>query len=267
MIEASFCCFNLSEPAELKIWQSGCLSWNEFSFLPHNILSQKRRFSVNRQIDEAKTALDAGLIDYFLNRFRNSQKIRVFPSFKKHVGYLDIETTGLANSDDIVTIALYTRGRLHIFIRDKNMNEFLRKVRDLSLIVTYNGARFDLPRIRKGFKIDLAIPHLDLLPVLNGLGFKGGLKACEKKLGINRQVKEVQSGAQAPELWRRYSQDKDELSLKRLILYNLQDVLTLEQLLIKAYNLVMSSYPLQIQLPIPSQPNLIDMNYQELFDN
>ncbi|NLT67642.1 MAG: exonuclease, partial [Acidobacteria bacterium] len=59
-------------------------------------------------------------------------------------------------------------------------------MRDYKLIVTYNGKCFDIPFIEYYFGIKLDCAQIDLRYVLSSLGIKGGLKGCEKRLGIQR---------------------------------------------------------------------------------
>jgi uncharacterized protein YprB with RNaseH-like and TPR domain len=50
----------------------------------------------------------------------------------------------------------------------------------------YNGKTFDVPFIEKYFGIRMNHAHIDLRYVLKSLGYAGGLKRCEKALGLDR---------------------------------------------------------------------------------
>jgi hypothetical protein len=77
---------------------------------------------------------------------------------------------------------------------------------------------------------------VDLRYVLRALGYKGGLKAIERTLGMSRPG-EVASfdGWDAVRLWREYRAGSKE-ALRLLVEYNLEDVLNLEPLLRLAVN-------------------------------
>jgi uncharacterized protein YprB with RNaseH-like and TPR domain len=258
MLTATFCCFQgVSRFAEQRLWETNCLSWTEALVTCPKVFSDKKLERVRRQIIDAQVALDAGFADYFLNRLRAPETIRVLPHFRDGTAYLDIETTGLGPRDTITTIALYRSHGLRCFIKGRNLIELLRELSSLSLLITYNGTAFDLPRIRKELGINLQIPHLDLLPCLNAIGFRGGLKRCEKLFGLNRQRGGgVSDGQDAVVLWHRYEADGDEEALRDLVRYNLQDAVSLEYLAVEIYNRVMAGFPLRVQLPRPEQPDI-----------
>ena len=256
MLTASFCCFRgISPEAELNLWRTGSLGWQEVLVLGTSTVSPRKLRSLRAQIAEAKIALEAGAVDYFINRMAPPHTLRVLPHFRDRIGYLDIETTGLSTKDRITTIALYHQGAARCFVRDQNLGEFLRAIQDVGLLVSYNGKRFDIPRIRKEFHIDLALPHIDLRDCLSAMGYRGGLKRCEKLLGIRRQVEPETTGSDAVTQWQEHLNGNPD-ALPRLVRYNLQDVLTLELIAVALYNQIMASHPLVPQITIPSQPDL-----------
>jgi uncharacterized protein YprB with RNaseH-like and TPR domain len=226
------------------------------------LILQPRAFStaklarVRRQVSEAQVALDCGFADYFLNRLDPPDTIRVLPHFLSNIAYLDIETSGLRSTDWITTIALHGPRGTRCFVRGRDLIDFLREARGLSLLVTYNGSTFDLPKIRREFGIDLGVPHLDLKPCLQALGYSGSLKRCEELLGIRRCAEEALTGREAVELWRLYEANGDEASLRKLVRYNVRDALSLELLAIQVYNRVMANHPACARLPRPTQPRL-----------
>ena len=66
--------------------------------------------------------------------------------------------------------------------------------------------------------------------MLASLGYRGGLKAVERNLGLRRDpaIQGV-DGFEAVQLWRRYRQG-DRAALRKLMLYNLTDVVNLVEL-------------------------------------
>jgi uncharacterized protein YprB with RNaseH-like and TPR domain len=62
----------------------------------------------------------------------------------------------------------------------------------------------------------------------------GGLKAVERCVGIERQLKEV-NGYEAVRLWWQYRNNYDEDALKTLLAYNREDVINLHVLRRRLY--------------------------------
>ena len=268
MLTATFSAFKgLSHQSEMTLWQRGIFSWKEFQILREQVpFSQKKTDSVMKQINEAEVSLRAGLIDWFLNRLTNGDKPRVYPHCRNNIRYIDIETTGLSPGSEITSIAVYDGANLHIFVNGMNLHRFPETLVDAKVLVTYNGARFDLPILRKRFGLDLALPHIDLLSVTRAYGYSGGLKACEKKMGIDRGSLAGADGREAVRLWQRFSNHGDKDALRKLVTYNGMDTLSLETILIRLYNESMRSWPHFRKHPHPVQPDPWK-NFQSLFDN
>ena len=256
MLTASFACFKgLSISSEQKIWELGCHSWDHFDHLPKKTFSAHKMLTVHSEIKQAQIALKARMADYFLNRFKNPDKIRVLSEFQNQSAVIDIETTGLTAKDEITTIAVLKNGVIFLFVKDINLDDFLESIQDVKLLITFNGTRFDLPFIKKFFTIDLTIPHLDIMPVLKQLGYVGGQKRCEELLHLKRLYSDGMGGTDAIFLWKDWQQNRNRGALNQLMLYNADDVFMLEKLAIKSYNLVMKSFPLRLNLKSSTPSN------------
>jgi hypothetical protein len=161
------------------------------------------------------------------------------PNGAKTRAYLDIETTGLSRDVSEITvvgIAVEQDGQIRVArqvetITDEWIVEALRGVDEL---YTYNGSRFDLPFIKAKLKLDLKqnVKHTDLMYACWKQDLKGGLKAVEKKIGIARQLPDV-DGYMAVVLWWRYKNHADGDALTTLLKYNEEDVINLDALRIK----------------------------------
>ena len=92
-------------------------------------------------------------------------------------------------------------------------------------IYTYNGSRFDLPFIKAKLGVDLkqCFTHRDLMYDCWCCDLKGGLKAVEKKLGIERKLKDV-DGYVAVQLWWDYVANNNEEALQTLLAYVVSEV-------------------------------------------
>jgi uncharacterized protein YprB with RNaseH-like and TPR domain len=142
--------------------------------------------------------------------------------------YLDIETTF---EGQISLVGLHIPGREMIQlagheVTDVNLEMALEGVKT---VVTFNGAAFDLPAIRRITGLDILdiAKHRDLLSVCRSRGIRGGLKRVEVLFGIQRTAGIV-DGSHAPRLWHRYETYGDEEALAELMAYNREDCTNLE---------------------------------------
>ncbi len=73
------------------------------------------------------------------------------------------------------------------YIKDINLDDIVEEFSKYRLLVSFNGARFDLPFIKSEFpEIEFKQLHIDLMYPLRRIGYNGGLKNIEKLLGISR---------------------------------------------------------------------------------
>lgn len=238
MLKSTFCHVpGIGIQQEQRLWSSGVLSWEEISRVEKNGLSGQTVRSLASHIDESFQRLERNDPGYFTEMLPSNQIWRVFPDFRHSIAYLDIETTGLGYGDSITTISVYDGRSVYCYIRGHNLEDFLKDIRKYSLIVTYNGKCFDVPFIEKAFNTKLHQAHIDLRYVLSSLGHRGGLKACEKRFGLDRKELENVDGFLAVLLWREYQRNRNQKALETLLAYNIQDVVNLETLLVRAYNL------------------------------
>ena len=145
--------------------------------------------------------------------------------------------------NEITTIALYDGQTVHTYVNGQNLDDFVRDIRRFKIIVTYNGRCFDVPFIEKHFGMRMNHVHIDLRFLLKSLGFSGGLKGCERQLGIDRGDLCDIDGYYAVILWNEYRRTGDEEKLKMLLDYNSADARNLEELLVKAYNMKLKNTP------------------------
>lgn len=151
--------------------------------------------------------------------------------------YLDIETTGLSPSYDIITVIGIYRCRgvdselIQLVGEKVTRGNLITALRGVSAIYTYNGSRFDLPFIAASLGVDLATEfyHRDLMYDCWRNNLYGGFKAVEQQLGIPRQLKDV-NGFEAVQLWWRYQKGGNRTALALLLEYNKEDVINLKAL-------------------------------------
>jgi len=155
----------------------------------------------------------------------------------KCYGYLDIETTGLSRERcelTVVGVATFrgTEQRVAQLVGDQIQAESVQNLlTGVDEVYTYNGSRFDLPfiRARLGLDVKTCLPHTDLMYHCWRQHLKGGLKVVEKRLGIGRQLTEV-DGYLAVRLWWDYINNANAQALRPLLDYNREDVINLHVL-------------------------------------
>jgi len=174
---------------ERALWEQGVLDWESF-------LAAVEGASHRGRVLESSAPLVRGSIEalsrndpeFFRPLLPSRETWRLFTEFADRAVFLDIETTGLSGAADVVTvIGALGGGELALFVRGFNLDEFPAFIARFPLIVSYNGSQFDVPFLRAHFpQARLDQVHIDLRFVLASLGYKGGLKAGEQRLGLDR---------------------------------------------------------------------------------
>lgn len=250
---------------EQKLWESGFTDWSSISKgLLHGLIPKRSGF-LQAGIEASIKNLDENNPAYFGNRLQPSQAWRMFPEFRSSIAYLDIETTGLDRGcDEITTIALYDGRSIRTYVQGENLGRFTDDIQDYRILVTYNGKSFDVPFMERYFRARLNLAQIDLRYILKSLGFHGGLKRCERQLGMDRGDLSEVDGFLAVHLWDRYKRKRDSKALESLLAYNVQDTINLERLLVTAYNMSIGNTPFAAdkRLPdvvLPENPFRVDL--------
>ena len=236
MIAHSFCHLPGIGPAsEQKLWQQGIVTWE--AALDKFSGPGKKDTAIREGLEASIHSLARADAKYFADHLPSGQQYRLFKEFRRTAAFLDIETTGLSPWDKITTIALWDGTQVKTYVRGENLDAFPADIEKYGLLVTYNGKTFDLPFIRSRMDIPLDQAHIDLRYVLGALGYKGGLKLCEKAFGIDRGDLDGVDGSFAVILWHEYKKTGDPRILDTLLAYNVEDVINLEILMVRAYNI------------------------------
>jgi uncharacterized protein YprB with RNaseH-like and TPR domain len=245
----------IGEKTERGLWARGVLSWNDVLRMPPDLLSQKNHYFLRNRLMESVEQIEEGNPDYFAETLPSSQHWRLFPEFRSAAAYLDIETTGMAGpGDHITTIAMYDGQNVFHYVKDHNLHEFRDDIAPYKMVVTYNGKCFDLPVIERSLGIRMPRAHIDLRFVLQSLGYRGGLKGCEKQLGLDRGDLDGVDGYFAVMLWHDYKSNRNTKALETLLAYNILDAVNLESLMVTAYNLKLKDTPFEMSHRIPQAP-------------
>ncbi len=237
---------------ERRLWRSGAHDWESFLALARRgRLRGSRMARLTEMVKASQAALDTGQIEFFGERLPPSELWRLHGPFASRAAYFDIETTGLSPGVDVVTVVGLFDGRhFQAFVRGQNLDEFPSAAARHALLVSYNGATFDLPFLQATFPDFAPRAHLDLRYPLARLGYRGGLKEIERRAGIRRpgHLAEL-SGFDAVRLWHEHVQG-DASALDTLLAYTREDVVNLASLA----QMVAAEMPAQIGFPVPARP-------------
>jgi uncharacterized protein YprB with RNaseH-like and TPR domain len=211
---------------ERKLWSAGIHTWDIFLAMHREdkipFRNLKRLAPI---VEESRVALQRQDVGFFAGRLKSAEQWRLYRDFSRFAAFIDIETTGLSpDFDQITVVGLLACGDFHAFVQGKNLDRFPGIVAECPLIVTFNGAQFDLPFLRRAFPNFNPPGHIDLRYPLSRLGHKGGLKQIERKLGIVRpdHLREV-DGYEAVRLWSQHRQG-NTAALEQLVDYCRHDV-------------------------------------------
>lgn len=146
--------------------------------------------------------------------------------------YLDVETDE-RHALTVLGVFRPDRGARQWVRPNFSKLDLLNFLAGVELLMTYNGARFDLPLVRDQLGADLTalFPHRDLMLDCWSQNLYGGLKKVESRLGIHRDTEGVDGWA-AIRLWHAHRAG-DREALELLLRYNREDVENLEALAVK----------------------------------
>ena len=245
MLRNTFCHVpGIGPKSERRLWDRGILRWDDVARAAVETLPVKNQWFLRRRVEESIENLEHGNSQFFARHVPSAEHWRLFAEFRHSVAYLDIETTGMAGQGNhITTVSMYDGHRVFYYVNGRNLSRFPEDVSGYKLLVTYNGRCFDVPFIENYLHIKMNHAHIDLRFLLKSLGYTGGLKGCEKKLGLDREELDGLDGFAAVLLWEEYRRNNDERALETLLAYNVLDAVNLEVLMVKAYNLKLMGTP------------------------
>ena len=258
MLQNTFCHLpGVGFAREQELWASGVTSWESFLEDTHLPFFRTKRPGIEDELRRSRQQLENRQVGYFAERLPSREQWRMFREFRDTAAYLDIETTGLnGDTDHITTISMYDGATVFYYIYGRNLADFPRDIQRYHLLITYNGKGFDVPFLEQTFHIEMPQAHIDLRYVLRSLGYSGGLKSCEKQVGIHREGLEDVDGFMATILWDEFIRHGNARALETLLAYNIEDAVNLECLMIHGYNRKIRDTPFAEShaLPWPNKP-------------
>ncbi|WP_265111413.1 ribonuclease H-like domain-containing protein [Halosolutus halophilus] len=219
----------VGEVTERRLWEHGVTHWDEFD---GSVVGPTIADRIDAFIDEGRDHLARGDVAPFAEALPAASRWRLYENVRDDTCFLDIETTGLdASCEDVTTVTCHRDGETTTFVKDRDLTgrRLASELDSASLLVTFNGQRFDVPFLETCFDVDVSVPHLDLMYPCKKLGLDGGLKAIERDLGIDRDVPDL-SGRDAVRLWHEYERG-DDAALETLVEYNRADTVNMKPLM------------------------------------
>jgi hypothetical protein len=230
MLQNSFVMLDgVRQRTERRIWRQGIANWDEFLATRHiKGFSTCRKERCDERLQEVRRKLAEQEALFFAHALPFQEQWRLWNEFKGEACYLDIETSGYYGA--ITMVGLCDGRETMQFVRGFNLEK--RPLMDIlsrfKLLVTFNGASFDLPVLERFFGFRPPLPHIDLRFVCQRLGLTGGLKAIERTLGIQRRESvRGMEGGDAVLLWELWRGTGNRDHLDKLAAYNEEDILNL----------------------------------------
>ncbi len=245
MLKNTFCHIpGIRTKSERKLWHDGVLTWEDYLARPGRSFPKVNTVFLRSGLVESQKRLVSRDAAYFTKALQTPEHWRVYQEFANSTAFFDIETTGRPGAEDyLTTISLFDGKEVRCYVNGRNLQDFVDDVMRYDLIVTFNGKEFDVPYVERFFGIHLPQGHIDLRFLLKSLGYTGGLKSCEKQLGINRAELDGMNGYFAVLLWQDYVNRRNEKALETLLAYNVLDAVNLHTLLIACHNLKLVQTP------------------------
>jgi uncharacterized protein YprB with RNaseH-like and TPR domain/predicted nuclease with RNAse H fold len=230
----------IGKETERDMWSNGIRSWDDSDRFEKRfgVLGARLQQKLDDYIPLSRLAIKEKNAMFFSRLSDLGEAWRIFPEFADQCVYLDIETTGLSTVFDSVTVVgLYDGRHYEVFVKGENLDQLEASLRRFSVVVTFNGAGFDLRFLKSAFPgITLPPIHIDLRWVSRKLGYRGGLKEIEEQFGIARNESIVGvDGFDATVLWAKYLRG-DQSAFQKLIDYNTADVVHLKALMEICYD-------------------------------
>jgi uncharacterized protein len=221
---------------ERRLWAAGITDWDHLADAPARLLPPRLWQPLRQAAAALGSALREGdgALEVAARALPSREHWRLFGAFEARAIYLDIETDF---AEGITAIGILDGHGPRILLPWRDLDAFPDLVPPGSLLVTFNGASFDLPVLRRFFPCwRPPVAHIDLRPLLVRLGERGGLKAIEERLGLGRpdHLRGLH-GREAATLFR-WAGRGDRGALRLFAEYNLYDTVNLRTLMALGYN-------------------------------
>jgi uncharacterized protein YprB with RNaseH-like and TPR domain len=239
----------IGEALEEEIWALGIETWDQFHSAPD--LPPKvapMRSELESLLAECEQRLADGDAAFFDQMLPPSERWRLYPRFRDRAAFIDIETTGLsARNSDVTMVGVLDRDGFTAYVSGENLRDFPSVLARYDLLLSFNGKSFDMPFLEHFFGRPLfyETAHIDLMWPLRRLGYRGGLKVAERRIGLDRGELTGLDGADAVRLWRMW-EGGERGARDTLIRYNAEDVASLPAIAEFVYDRMVDLLPIAV---------------------
>ena len=242
---------------ERQIWAAGITTWDAFPG-EGRALSPGLDARLRGALASAREALGSGDAGRLAAMLPRRERWRLYGAFAADAGFLDIETDG---GETVTAVGVLDRDGPRLYLRGRDLDDFPAATRAWKMVVTFNGASFDLPVLRRAFPAwRPPLAHVDLRRLWWRLGHQGGLKLLERETGLARPPHlDGLSGLDAVRLWQCHLAG-DRRALRLLAEYNLYDAVNLRTLMALGYNRLVE------RLGLPADPVPVSFRGDVLYD-
>ena len=234
MIESTLCHLpRISLADEKELWRKGVRTWDDLLCWASVFANDARYAALQSAIADSKAALATQRPGFFLKDLPESEWYRVCRDFPTQIHCIDIETDGLQEGAKITCLSVLSAGEMCTFIGGNNLGLASEKLAEIQIAVTFNGTRFDIPRLMRHFPRFYPRFHLDLAKVLRTRKIRGSLKDVAVRFGWKQdeEAAALGNGEDAARAWSNYQQSGDPSILASLRAYNQKDVERLDFIL------------------------------------
>lgn len=217
---------------ERELWARGLAEWRDFVDAAGRAVVMSTRLDAETlaSIERAEAALAQNDLHTLAKVVPPREHWRLYGHFPDRACFFDIEADG----DDVPTVVgIMDSAGIETFRRGRNLQALPERLARSDIWVTFNGAAFDVPVLRRVFETFPTPPvHIDLRFLVRRTHLKGGLKGVEEALNLHRppHLKGVR-GLDAIHLWRQFHATRDIKALRILTEYNLYDAINLRSVL------------------------------------
>ncbi len=228
--EAFLHCHGIGPVRIKRLRANNIVDWSDVLSHPERIpFNVKVATDLVDEVQRSQEALQNGDIKYLSTVFSSRDYWRILGRFFDCATFFDIETSGLSYTDYVTVISCFHKGKMTSFVENENLDDFVEFLDQVDLLVSFNGASFDVPRILDTFHLpELPCGHIDMRWLCYHCNYTGGLKCIADELGILRPSDLSQvDGAEAVELWNRWHFGRERHARSLLVRYCCADVLLL----------------------------------------
>ncbi|MBY6293990.1 exonuclease [Nanohaloarchaea archaeon H01] len=221
----------IGEKTEQKLWKNGVTHWDHVQ--DTSSIGSSRKETLEQFIQKARKNLEVRNSYFFSDKLPNKSLWRAYRNFEEDACFFDIETTGLDKKrNKVTTIAFHRNGDTRTLVRGQDLTQenIQREIDGSSIMVSFNGKKFDQPFLEHNFNVEMKTPHLDLMYPCKRIGLTGGLKKIEKQLNVERDLEDI-DGREAVRLWKKYEKKDRQEALDKLVKYNGYDARNLKDVL------------------------------------